>query len=101
MAHKHTAESNVVPLLLKGPHSALRLVELVKKSETRFVAVMPNFLFQQILVEVEPADRVFLFLGRVFLPNSLEDSLGFSSLLQKGYDLVDLVRNNVSVLVLV
>lgn len=72
MAHEHTADFNVMPLFGFGPPPALRLVELVQKRENPLVAVVPQSVFEGVLVEVESMDRVGSIGGGTLLPNSLE-----------------------------
>ena len=62
---------------------------------------MSALLLEDVLVEVEPADRVGLVSWLVLLPNPRKNLLRFVPFLQKRNDLVDFVGNNVPVLVLV
>jgi hypothetical protein len=58
-------------------------------------------LLEDVLVEVEPADRVGLVSWLVLLPDPRKDLLRFVPFLEKRNDLVDFVGNDVPVLVLV
>lgn len=62
-----------MPLLGLGPDSALGLIELIKKFEARLVAVVSDFFFECVLVEVESLYGVHLVFGLIFFPQSFQD----------------------------
>lgn len=101
MTYQHPAQLNVMPLLALGPYPAIRLIETAKKFETRLVAVVPNSVLQHPLVEIKPSDGVTGIRRRIFLPQSLEDSPRFGLFLKEADDLIDFVRDNIPILVLV
>ena len=73
MTYQHTAKSNVVPLLGLGPYSAIRLIELSKKSQTRLVAIVSNLLLHQILIQVKTFHTPVFILRSPFLPQFSQD----------------------------
>jgi len=88
-----------VPLLVAGPDLALGLDESAEKVEAGLVAVVPDFLLEVLLQEVEAGDGVVLGRGRVLGPDSPQQCLRLAPLVQEAQDLVDLVGNDVPVFV--
>jgi len=81
MAYQHTAEHNVMPLLICWPDLALRLNERFKKLKTCLVVAVLNFPLHVVLEKVEAIEGAFLGWWRVLCPYFPEQTLRFSSFL--------------------
>lgn len=96
---QNAADFIVIPLLRLRPALALGLVQFSHQLETFLVSVVSQATLQQRLVEVEPPRREPL-PSRELLEQFLHDVPRLVLLLDEAEDLVDLVRDDVSVLVL-
>lgn len=100
VADKNTAKFIVIPLFMLRPALALRLVQLSHKPQTILVSVMSELVLEQSLVKIESFDRVGRRVWKL-QEQSFDYMPGLAVLLNEAEDLVDLVGNDVSVLVLV
>lgn len=90
-----------MPLLVNRPYFAFRFVEIAEQAKLFLITVVAALLLEDVLVEVKPANWVFLISRLALLPDLLEDVLWFGPLLQERYDLVYLIGDHISVLILV
>lgn len=99
MVDQHTAYFIVKPLLHLRPILTLRLIQFLHHSQTVLIRVMSQPILQQRLIQVKPLSRK-LFRMRVFPKEFIEYMSRLVPLLNKTENLVDLIRNDIPVFIL-
>ena len=98
MVDQGPANFIVIPLLLLRPSLAFRIVQLRHHFQTPLVWVVPQPIFQQWLVVVEPFDGE-LRSARVFFEQLFGEISWFILFLNKAENLIHFIWHNISVLV--